>query len=199
MVAPGFLRGPRRDGFGGLMRIVWFLGAAAVVAVACEDPPPQDPSQTTYQNGYPQMQQSSGTPPSSMQPQTPATGANGVTYAPSDATQAPGPNGVQGATQAPEPIQTTPVPVGVQTLPPPEATAVAAPVAPVGPAAPSMAVPGPGAFVCTSDAQCLLGRCNMRYGRCAYPCRSSALDCKTGNVCTAAGLCMPRIAGGVGM
>jgi len=175
-----------------------------VVFLACEEPPPQDPSQSqlTYQNGYAQtIAQANATPRDpSMPPPPAATATSPVTYTSTAGTAAPPapaptlapPGGgwsSPAATTTPEPMQTTPVQVGVQALPPPAKAG----------GAPAMATPGQGAFVCTSDAQCLLGRCNMQYGRCAYPCRSSAADCKPGNVCTAAGLCMPRVAGGVGM
>jgi hypothetical protein len=187
------------------------LAVAAGVAVACEEPPPEDPSQTqtTYQNGYPQTIAQANTQqrPNGTAPQAAATGP--VSYGPTAATTepaattappaatttAPAPTAAATVAPSPAPMQTTPVPVGVQALPPPAAAAAA----PTAPPAATMAVPGPGAFQCTSDAQCLLGRCNVRYGRCAYPCKNSALDCKQGNVCTPAGLCMPRIAGGVGM
>ncbi len=91
-------------------------------------------------------------------------------------------------------MQTTPVPLGVQPLPLPATTAVTA--APTATATQSMAVPGPGAFQCATDNQCLLGRCNTKYNRCAYPCKSSENDCKAGNVCTAGGICMPKGAAG---
>lgn len=188
------------------MSRVWFLLGA--VLLACEEPPPQDPSQaqTTYQNGYAQtIGQANATPRSSAPAASGATPGAPVTYAaegaqPSPtvaqpaATLAPPQGGWSAPPEqaGPQPMQATPVQVGVQALPPPATTGT-------GPTALPMATPGPGAFVCTSDAQCMLGRCNMRYGRCAYPCKNSALDCKAGNVCTAAGLCMPRIAGGVGM
>lgn len=164
------------------------IGAAAA-AFACEEPPAQDPSQTdvTYQNGYAQTTpRGPGAPPTAEAPPvtyTPTTPAATGTVAPT----APAPTSTA---TAPAPMQTTPVPVGVQALPPP---------GPNGAAPKTMAVPGPGAFACTSDAQCLLGRCNLQYKRCAYPCKNSDVDCKAPNVCTAAGLCMPRVAGGVGM
>jgi len=56
-----------------------------------------------------------------------------------------------------------------------------------------MAVPGPGAIPCQSDAACILGRCNVPYGRCAYPCRSSAVDCAPNAVCGPLGLCVPNV------
>jgi hypothetical protein len=94
-------------------------------------------------------------------------------------------------------IQTTPVPLGVQPLPLPSATTATA--TPTHQTQSRMATPGTGAFQCTSDAQCLLGKCNVQFGRCAYPCKSTENDCKAGNVCTASGVCLPKAAAGVKM
>ena len=178
--------------------------ATVSLGFACEDQPPQDPSQSqvTYQNGY---AQTTNVSPGQAAPE--ATAAAGpVTYTPTDQATGASPIATAAplattATAAPTsmgtvPMQTTPVPVGVQALPPPSATVAAGAVTTPGK---TLAVPGPGAFACTSDAQCMLGRCNTLYGKCAYPCKDTAIDCKTGNVCTPAGVCMPRIGGGVGM
>ena len=180
-----------------ISRFTVFVVAAAVFA--CDEPPAQDPSQQqlSYQNGYPQT--TTGT-------QSQSQSQPAVTYTPTEpAATAAAPATTQAAqpaatATAPVQIQTTPVPVGVQALPPPSATATAG-GKPPAPAATTktMAIPGPGAFSCQSDSQCLLGRCNTLYGRCAYPCKNSDIDCKPNNVCTAAGLCMPRAGGGLGM
>jgi len=180
-----------------ISRFTVFVVAAAVFA--CDEPPAQDPSQqqVSYQNGYPQT-----TVGSSTQAGAPGATQAPVTYTPTDPAAAPTSTVTAPAATATAPvqIQTTPVPVGVQALPPPSATATtgAKPPAPAT-TTKTMAVPGPGAFSCQSDSQCLLGRCNTLYGRCAYPCKNSDIDCKPNNVCTAAGLCMPRAGGGLGM
>lgn len=63
------------------------------------------------------------------------------------------------------------------------------------PAAGQMAVPGPTAMVCQNDGQCLSHRCNLQYGKCAFPCQSDA-DCISGMTCFVAGgpaaVCMPK-------
>jgi hypothetical protein len=207
-----------KPGFGGVdMKSIWL--ALPLVVIACDPPPPQGPQQVTYQNGYAQQ----GGP---AQPGggygAPPTMANGqtqpITYTPSDQPQsttpmmttitAPGATAVVAAPTAtvaappPVEIQTTPVPLGVQPLPLPSVTAtVGAPPQqmPQQPMQSKMATPGPGAFQCTSDAQCLLGKCNVQFNRCAYPCRSTENDCKVGNVCTASGVCLPKAAAGVKM
>jgi len=185
----------------------------ALLVLAC-DPPPQGPQQVTYQNGYaqqgPAQQPTYGygaapTATTTTQPITytatePAATADptmSVIAAPTAtaATVAPA-----ATVAAPVAIQTTPVPLGVQPMPLPSATTTAAMTPLPSPAQQSkMATPGAGAFQCTSDAQCLLGKCNVQFGRCAYPCKSSENDCKAGNVCTASGVCLPKAAAGVKM
>lgn len=68
------------------------------------------------------------------------------------------------------------------------------PTAPMGPApapTPTMAVPGPLALPCQSDAMCGTGKCNTQYSKCAFPCQSAA-DCAAGNSCNPmTGLCLP--------
>jgi hypothetical protein len=58
-----------------------------------------------------------------------------------------------------------------------------------------MAVPGPTALACSSDAQCMTHHCNMQYGKCAFPCQSDA-DCIQGSTCFVAGgpvaACLPK-------
>jgi hypothetical protein len=209
------------------MKIISAAVTASFVALlACDEPQqqPQDPSRVSYDNGYPQTQaqangrqttyQNGYAQQGPMQPQqqpitytptTPAGGGGGATIQSVPAATAT----VALPPQQQQPVavemQTTPVPLGVQPLPLPAQTATAAPPAATIAAPPtaagksSMAVPGPGAFQCTSDAQCLLGRCNTQYSRCAYPCKSSENDCKAGNVCTAGGICMPKGAAGIKM
>jgi hypothetical protein len=75
-----------------------------------------------------------------------------------------------------------------QPVPPP-----GAPAAPVAlPAAPSgqMAVPGPVAFQCQNDVPCGTHRCNLQYGKCAFPCQTNT-DCLAPNTCMS-GLCVPQ-------
>ncbi len=183
------------------------LGVGGVLA--CEEsPPPQGPTQWTYQNGYAQ-QTSAQTPNPSGWQTAPTAGTVTYTPLPTGTTASPDPTVALAAPsvepqvspplpqQLPQQIQTVPVPLGVQALPPPTSTTGVQ--TPPQTTAPQMAVPGRGAFVCSSDAQCLLGRCNTPYSKCAYPCRHSETDCKPGNVCTASGLCMPKGAAGVAM
>ena len=51
-----------------------------------------------------------------------------------------------------------------------------------------MAVPGPLALPCQSDANCGTHKCNTQYGKCAFPCQSAA-DCVTNNCVM--GVCVP--------
>ena len=61
--------------------------------------------------------------------------------------------------------------------------------APAPAASGAMAVPGPLAFPCTSDATCGTHHCNTQYGKCAFPCASDA-DCIQNTHCLAgAGIC----------
>jgi hypothetical protein len=177
------------------------LALVIVGSVFACDPPPQGPQQVTYQNGYAQQgpaRTGYGTAPSSTVPTQP------ITYSPADpaaATASPtmtviaAPTATVAQAAPPVEIQTTPVPLGVQPLPLPSATTTAAPQQTQS----WMATPGTGAFQCTSDAQCLLGKCNVQFGRCAYPCKSTENDCKAGNVCTASGVCLPKAAAGIKM
>jgi hypothetical protein len=49
--------------------------------------------------------------------------------------------------------------------------------------------PDPEGFVCKSDTDCVLHRCNTKHSRCAYPCESDA-DCAPGTRCGAPA-CIP--------
>jgi len=66
---------------------------------------------------------------------------------------------------------------------------------PGAPAGGQMAVPGPAALPCSSDAQCMTHRCNTQYGKCAFPCQSDA-DCIQGSTCFVGGgamaACIPK-------
>ncbi|MFZ5897305.1 MAG: hypothetical protein ACOY0T_39995 [Myxococcota bacterium] len=85
------------------------------------------------------------------------------------------------------PQQTAPAPAApAPAAPAPAAPAPAAP-APAAPA--QMSQPGPAALPCSTDAQCLLHRCNTQFGKCAFPCATDA-DCNPGNRCQAP-LCIP--------
>jgi hypothetical protein len=163
-----------------------FWCAIVWVACACEEPAPQGPRETSYQNGYAQTTYQNGSSPT-LQPTSTSTAP--ITYAPT----ASDPN------VAPLQIQTTPVPLGVEPAPLPSVSGAPSAVPSASQSSVKMAAPGHAAFQCQSDAQCLLGRCNLQYGRCAYPCKNSEVDCKAGNVCTAGGVCMPRGAAGVKM
>jgi hypothetical protein len=192
-------------GFGGVMIRLGCLGVAAI-ALACDVPPPQSSSQLTYQNGYAQTTPQYG-PQTSLQqgyPQQPLT-TPPVTYTPLVTPQAqvmveqpstvtPPPPVNNWQTPPPVQVQTTPVPLGVQALPPPTpmATSMTSPQQ-------TMAVPDKNAYPCSTDAQCGVGRCNMAYRKCAYPCRRSEVDCTPGNVCTGTGLCLPKGVAGLSM
>ena len=85
------------------------------------------------------------------------------------------------ATYSQYPQQAPPAPTAPpQTAPPP---------VPPPAASGQMAVPGPIATPCQNDVPCLTHRCNVQYGKCAFPCQS-AVDCIAPNQCIA-GVCMP--------
>jgi hypothetical protein len=171
-------------GFGGFMLRLRLTLLAGFVVLACEEPPPQGPSDPTYQNGYAQTT-SDPRPPVTYTPLATATATGTATATATD------------PLQPPVEIQTTPVPLGVQTLPPPLPTTTAVPTPTT--TAMAMAIPGKAAFVCVNDNMCGLGRCNTPYGKCAYPCRTSDADCKAGSVCTKSGICLPRAVAGLSM
>ncbi len=58
-----------------------------------------------------------------------------------------------------------------------------------------MAIPGPAALPCQNDSQCMTHRCNLQYGKCAFPCVSDA-DCIQGTMCFVGGgplaACVPK-------
>ena len=72
------------------------------------------------------------------------------------------------------------------------------PQQPGAPAPGQMSTPGPSAFACQSDAQCVTHHCNLQYQRCAFPCQSDA-DCIQGAACFGAGgsmaVCLPKAPG----
>ncbi|HWO12163.1 MAG TPA: caspase family protein [Polyangiaceae bacterium] len=68
---------------------------------------------------------------------------------------------------------------------PPRSNGVAEPIAQPAPSGRTASE-----FPCKNDAQCLSHRCNVAYGRCAWPCQSDA-DCQPGYTC-AAPTCVPR-------
>ena len=57
------------------------------------------------------------------------------------------------------------------------------------------AVPSPIALPCKADAECMTHRCNLRYGKCAFPCASDR-DCVVGTTCFTGGgamaTCIPK-------
>jgi hypothetical protein len=184
--------------------------AAVFLLAACEEPAAQGPDAWNYQNGYPQTTQSMGSRWSyehgyPERIRGPGVATPGVSYTPVGTPTAPplAPTAVPAMTSDPQQpqqqaapptgpveIQTTPVPLGVQTLP--------APAAPTAAATATMAVPGRGAYDCSNDTACGLTRCNVSYGKCAYPCQSE-LDCQKGNVCSKGGACLPRSVAGLSM
>jgi hypothetical protein len=82
-----------------------------------------------------------------------------------------------------------PSPAPVATQPGPAPT-VAQP-APTTTTPGTMAQPSPMALPCTSDAACLTHKCNLQFGKCAWPCQTEA-DCNPGNQCMA-GACVPKM------
>ena len=111
-----------------------------------------------------------------------------------------------------EPVALEIPPLPQQTEPPPITTTRSAPPAPAAPAAPEdvdepdsagstapplsrATPPGPMALPCTSDTHCMTHRCNVRYGKCAFPCHGD-VDCVPGTQCfVAAGAmatCIPK-------
>ena len=61
-----------------------------------------------------------------------------------------------------------------------------------------LAVPGPMALPCTSDAQCVTHKCNTQYGKCAFPCETDN-DCVQGSYCfkglPTGATCLPKAPG----
>src|SRR6478736_2415182 len=94
---------------------------------------------------------------------------------------------------APAPTLAQPQPAVTAATPAPVATAPAAVpgAAPAG----TMATPNAFALPCTSDASCGLGRCNVQFQKCAFPC-AGPVDCAAGATCnTMTGLCLPGTTG----
>src|SRR6478752_8077892 len=90
---------------------------------------------------------------------------------------------------APAPTLAQPQPAVTAATPAPVVTAPAA--APAG----TMATPNAFALPCTSDASCGLGRCNVQFQKCAFPC-AGPVDCAAGATCnTMTGLCLPGTTG----
>ena len=169
-------------------RVALASGLALVLVVACrhEDAPP---TQTVYQNGYPQTQQQAYGSQVTYQNGYPQQGYYGQQQAapqaapPAAATVAPAPTSAPAATAPPATVAPAPAAPATGTM----IGAVAAPPPP------AMAVPGVGALPCQNDAACILGRCNVQYGRCAYPCKNTAVDCAANAVCGPLGLCVPNV------
>jgi hypothetical protein len=73
---------------------------------------------------------------------------------------------------------------------PPVATKPPPPVPMPAAGAPGqMAVPGNLASPCQNDVPCGTHRCNVTYGKCAFPCQTN-VDCLAPNACTT-GFCVP--------
>jgi hypothetical protein len=90
----------------------------------------------------------------------------------------------------PQPAVTAATPAPVVTAPPPAAAPAPGAAAPAG----TMATPNAFALPCTSDASCGLGRCNVQFQKCAFPC-AGPVDCAAGATCnTMTGLCLPGAA-----
>lgn len=61
----------------------------------------------------------------------------------------------------------------------------------------TLAVPGPQALACTSDQACMSHKCNVQYGKCAFPCETD-FDCQNGFGCIKGPLgaaCLPKMPG----
>jgi hypothetical protein len=77
-----------------------------------------------------------------------------------------------------------------QSPAPPAATQSPAPAPMPSPAAPGqMAAPGALASQCQNDLPCGTHRCNVAYGKCAFPCQTN-VDCLAPNTCMT-GFCVP--------
>jgi hypothetical protein len=77
-----------------------------------------------------------------------------------------------------------------QSPAPPAATQSPAPAPAPPPAAPGqMAAPGALASQCQNDLPCGTHRCNVAYGKCAFPCQTN-VDCLAPNTCMT-GFCVP--------
>ncbi len=89
-------------------------------------------------------------------------------------------------------------PPGQPGYPPPGQPGYPPPGQPgVAPAGGQMAVPGPQALPCSSDAQCMTHKCNVQYGKCAFPCETD-MDCIQGSSCLKGPLgaaCIPKVPG----
>jgi len=64
------------------------------------------------------------------------------------------------------------------------------------PAAGGMAVPGPMATPCQNDSPCMTHKCNVQYGKCAFPCETDN-DCVQGAYCFKGPIatCLPKAPG----
>ena len=92
------------------------------------------------------------------------------------------------------PVAAAPQPAVVAATPAP---VVAAPVATAPAATPAaapagtMATPNAFALPCQNDQSCGFARCNVQFGKCAFPC-AGPVDCAAGATCNAVtGLCLP--------
>ena len=83
--------------------------------------------------------------------------------------------------QQPAVVAATPAPVA--------AAPVAAAPAPA--AGGTMATPNAFALPCQNDQSCGFAKCNVQFGKCAFPC-AGPVDCAAGATCNAVtGLCLP--------
>lgn len=81
--------------------------------------------------------------------------------------------------QQPAVVAATPAPVA------------AAPVATAPVAGGTMATPNAFALPCQNDQSCGFAKCNVQFGKCAFPC-AGPVDCAAGATCNAVtGLCLP--------
>ena len=102
----------------------------------------------------------------------------------------------------PKPAEPEPAPLEIPPLPPQkepeprpvprEAVTVGGQVAdPDGP----LTTPGPLALPCNTDAECMTHRCNMRFAKCTFPCKTDR-DCIAGATCYTQGgamaTCVPK-------
>ena len=89
-------------------------------------------------------------------------------------------------------------PLPPQKEPPPRTTArevIPAPSAGAEGDPRELTPPSPLALPCRSDAECMTHRCNLKFGKCAFPC-SGDQDCVAGAMCFVQGgamaTCVPK-------
>lgn len=135
------------------------------------------------------------TPPPASPPPPPPPPPPGFQQAPQPTDPAAQPGAAAPQTAAPTDPAAAPPPTAA---PPPAAPATTAPPPTAAPppaaAAPAATLSKPAdiALVCQQDSQCITHKCNLQYGKCAWPCQTDN-DCQPGNYCVAP-QCLPKVA-----